>query len=164
MKLGLDEESARLAAEYIEENYGDIMELKRENQLLQEQMEEKGGYGYQRLQREYEDLRGRYDDEVGGLRSLLEEKDRDQALERALMASGCRSNKAARALLPMDSLRMKDGRVNGLDEALEQLKQEAPFLFEEESQTKRGGYRPMDGRVRRENELKRKIYAGLRGE
>lgn len=164
MKLGLDEQSARLAAEYVEENYGDIMELKRENQMLREQLEEQSGYGYQRLQRDYESLRGRYDDEVGSLRTQLEEKDREQALERALMASGCRSHKAARALLPMERLGMKDGKVTGLEQAMEELKREAPFLFEEQRERRNGGYRPVDSRVRRENELKRKIYAGLRGE
>lgn len=165
MKLGLDEESARLAAEYVEENYGDIMELKRENQMLREQLEEQSGYGYQRLQRDYESLRGRYDDEVGSLRSQLEAKDRDQALERALMVNGCRSHKAAKALLPMERLgSVKDGKVTGLEEALEELKREAPFLFEEQQERRSGGYRPVDSKVRRENELKRKIYAGLRGE
>ena len=54
----------------------------------------------------------------------------DYALTAALTGAKARNNKAVKALLNMDGLKLNDGKIIGLDEQLSQIKEENSFLFE----------------------------------
>lgn len=62
----------------------------------------------------------------------------DHALERALSKAGARNNKAVRALLDAENLKMNDGGPDGIEEIaglkdqLEKVKSENGFLFADE--------------------------------
>lgn len=54
----------------------------------------------------------------------------DYALSAALTGAKARNNKAVKALLDMNGLKLNDGKIIGLDEQLSQIKEENGFLFE----------------------------------
>ena len=53
----------------------------------------------------------------------------DYALTAALTGAKARNNKAVKALLNMDGLKLNDGKIIGLDEQLSQIKEENSFLL-----------------------------------
>ena len=59
----------------------------------------------------------------------------DYALGAALTAAKARNATAVKALLNMDGLKLSDGKIVGLSEQLETLREENDYLFEIEQQT-----------------------------
>ena len=73
----------------------------------------------------------RYDAEAGNLRQELERVRLDSEVEKSLLRSGARSVKALRGLLDLDGVKLENGRLDGLEEQLQQIRQENGFLFED---------------------------------
>jgi len=59
----------------------------------------------------------------------LLERERDYAIETALMKSGAKNTKAVRAILDATKIEYKDGKLNGLDDQIETLKKSDAYLF-----------------------------------
>ncbi|MDO4541315.1 MAG: phage scaffolding protein [Bacillota bacterium] len=68
--------------------------------------------------------------------------EREHYLERSLTAAGARNLKAVRALLDEEALVWNEGQLQGIDEQLQILKAEVPYLF----QGVEGGYSPRAAR------------------
>lgn len=63
-------------------------------------------------------------------------KQRDMALEDALEKVNSKSTKTLRALIDMEMVGFEDGRLTGLSEQIDKLKEECGFLFFEEEKPK----------------------------
>jgi len=129
--FGLEEtEVNRIMAE----NGKDIERLKAENeaqrsrileleQLIEEanaKMEGIGGANLQEMQQQTEQYK-----------LQMEQMQFDYALEKALKETGAKNMKAMKALIDPETLVFgEDGVIEGLDEQLEQIKTECPYLFE----------------------------------
>lgn len=86
------------------------------------------------LQQKLTDLETKYDTETANLQKELEKTKTDSAIDLSLTKSQSRNNKAVRALIDLDKLVMTDSGLDGLDEQLDAIKSEAPYLFEDVSQ------------------------------
>ena len=53
------------------------------------------------------------------------------ALDKALLGAKCRNTTALKALLRLDDIKMNEGKLEGLEEQLETLKENDGYLFEE---------------------------------
>lgn len=53
----------------------------------------------------------------------------DMALENALNQSGARNHKAVLALIERDKIKVRDGKVTGLQEQMDALRKSDPYLF-----------------------------------
>ncbi|MGI5891988.1 MAG: phage scaffolding protein [Bacillota bacterium] len=69
----------------------------------------------------------------------------DFALEAALMGAKARNIKAVRALLDTKNMHLKDGKLLGLEEQLQAVQAENPYLFEEASPHQGYAYTPIKG-------------------
>jgi len=61
----------------------------------------------------------------------IAERERGYLLEDALKGSKARNSKAVRSLLNLESVKVVDGKVIGLEEQIKALKTSDPYLFEE---------------------------------
>lgn len=94
----------------------------------------------ERLQKENKATKEKYEAELRQLRI-------NNAVERALIASGAKNIKATKALLDLESLELdEDGNVKGLDEQIKQLQEneDSKFLFNIQSSNKQQfkGFKP----------------------
>lgn len=74
----------------------------------------------------------------------------DNALELALTGVGSRNNKAVRALLNMENIKLDNDKLFGFDEQIVDLKKNNDFLFKSEENPKPSGVNPANpsgGRV-----------------
>ena len=55
----------------------------------------------------------------------------DNALDKTLSSAKCKNNKALKALLDVEGIKYQDGKLEGLEGQLENLKKEASYLFED---------------------------------
>lgn len=63
-------------------------------------------------------------------------KERDSALEDALEKVNSKSTKTLRALIDTEKIGFEDGKITGLSEQIDKLKEECGFLFFEEEKPK----------------------------
>ncbi len=56
----------------------------------------------------------------------------DYALDGALSNAKCKNSKALKALLDFDNINYQEGKINGLEDQLNALKQDCGYLFEDE--------------------------------
>lgn len=77
------------------------------------------------LKKQLSDLQTKYDADIAAIR-------RDSAIDLALSGRRAKNSKAARALLDLDSIKMDGDKLTGLDEQLETLQKENPWMFEDE--------------------------------
>ena len=63
----------------------------------------------------------------------------DYALEGALTNAKCKNTKALKALLDMDSIKYQDGKLDGLENQLNSLKESDSYLFDIEMPGNTGG-------------------------
>lgn len=61
------------------------------------------------------------------LESRMAAKDKEYAVEAALLKAGCRDTTAARAHVDMDAIKIEDASLKGLD--IEAFKKDRPYLF-----------------------------------
>ena len=96
--------------------------------------------------------------EMAELQEALSGK--DGAVERAILEGGGKNVKAILALLDMDEISYdtKEG-LKGLD--LEAVKAEAPYLFYEKTEKKKGTGAPMTRQKRKEDEIRAAFRRGL---
>lgn len=63
----------------------------------------------------------------------------DYTLDTALNSSKCKNNKALKALLDMNSIKYQDGKLEGLEEQINSLKESESYLFEDVTPRDTGG-------------------------
>ncbi|MDK0695908.1 phage scaffolding protein [Clostridium perfringens] len=61
------------------------------------------------------------------------QKDKNYALDKELTSSNCRDINDIKALLKMEDITYKDGKINGLEGQIESLKKTKSYLFNEEA-------------------------------
>ena len=90
----------------------------------------------------------------------LAENRKTAAVERAILEGGGKNVKAILALLDMEEISYdaKEG-LKGLD--LEEVKTEAPYLFYEKTEKKKGTGAPMTRQKRKEDEIRAAFRRGL---
>ena len=77
------------------------------------------------LKKQLSDLQTKYDADMAAMR-------RDNAIELALAGCRAKNSKAARALLDLDAIKLDGDKLLGMDEQLESLRKENPWLFDED--------------------------------
>ena len=99
-------------------------------------------------------------EELSGKDGELAENRKTAAVERAILEGGGKNVKAILALLDMDEISYdaKEG-LKGLD--LEEVKAEAPYLFYEKTEKKKGTGVPMTRQKRKEDEIRAAFRRGL---
>ena len=75
-------------------------------------------------------LQQKYEADTAALQEQLSKAQFDGLLGAALAGSHVRSDKAARALLDLDKIKVEDGKLVGFDNQLADLRKNAAFLFE----------------------------------
>lgn len=158
MRLGLTPEQAQEVAEYLEQCYGDLDELAKEAEELRK---DPSRSTMRKLQGDYDDLKRRYDGDMESMNQKLSQSNLTHAVEKELLRKGAKNATAAMALVDMEQVTMKNGKLMGLEEQLQDIMAEEPYLF---AQEKKRGYYPMGGKTQKDGDLQKKIYRGLRGE
>lgn len=79
-------------------------------------------------QKKFEELAGKYKSENEGLTKRLEDMQVTQAISAKASALGIVDLEAAALLINRSSISIKDGTVDGVDEALKQLVENKPYL------------------------------------
>ena len=77
------------------------------------------------LKKQLSDLQTKYDADMAAMR-------RDNAIELALAGCRAKNSKAARALLDLDAIKLDGDKLLGMDDQLESLRKENPWLFDED--------------------------------
>ena len=95
---------------------------------------------------------------LSGKDGELAENRKTAAVERAILEGGGKNVKAILALLEEISYDAKEG-LKGLD--LEEVKTEAPYLFYEKTEKKKGTGAPMTRQKRKEDEIRAAFRRGL---
>ncbi len=104
----------------------EVKEL-REKLKEQEQMERVD------LQQKLSALQAQYDQDMAAAKQREEQICMNHVLDNALIAAKARNLVAVKALLNMEGISLVDGKLQGLDSQLEQLKLENGYLFEADS-------------------------------
>ena len=137
LKESKDIKLANLASgQYVDKSKldGKIGELNAANQTikdLQETVKKFDGVDLEKLKKDVSDWEQKYNNDIGKLKL-------DYALETALMASKAKNTKAVKALLDLESVKLDGDKLLGLDAQLENLKQEADYLFDIEKPSEDG--------------------------
>lgn len=84
-----------------------------------------------------DDYKAKYEAAEAKAKADIEKLQFDHALSGALVSAKARNAKAVSALLDMEKLSMKDGKIEGLESQLEKLKAENDYLFESDTKLPR---------------------------
>ena len=93
---------------------------------LQDAAKKYDGVDVDGLQQQITTLQEKYNRDISDLR-------RDSAIDLALSARRAKNSRAARALLNLDGIKLEGDKLTGLDEQLETIQKENPWLFGEET-------------------------------
>ncbi len=126
--LGLDDD----AVEKVMAEHGKDVEIhKTAAKKAEGRLKEFEGVDVNELKGEVERLTGELNDEKKNGKEAVEKLKLDYAVDGALSKAKAKNIKAARALLDVGSMKLSaEGGVEGLDEAIEQIKKDNGYLFE----------------------------------
>ena len=130
-ELGIVDEA--IIEKIISENESDINSTKLCCDTLRRQLDEAnrridefGSLDYDGIRRLAEDYKEKYRESVKAAEKMMLEN----AADSALTAAKARNITAVKALIDFSLLELSDGKVIGLDEQIDKIKHENPFLFE----------------------------------
>lgn len=86
-------------------------------------------------------------------RASLDEYKANQAVSAVLNSCGAKNPELLKSLIDMDALVFENGEVSGLKEQIAAIKQENPFLFEEEQPSPH-----FSAKVKSENKISKKSF------
>lgn len=92
---------------------------------LQDTVKKYNGVDVEALRQQLGTLQTKYDTDIAAVR-------RDSAIDLALSGRRAKNSKAARALLNLEAIKLDGDKLTGLDDQLETLQKENPWLFEGE--------------------------------
>ena len=132
--LGLSDE----AIEKVMAEYGkNINQLKSENEELKEK--EKSFSELEKTKKELDEKLKSANESIKEQKDKLKEAENgftkyknDVRLEKALKGAGFKSADIAKKLIDLDKLKFNDDKIDGLDEAIEELKKSSDYLFKSE--------------------------------
>ena len=104
---------------------GELAAAKKTIKELQDAAKAFDGADVGDLKKQLGDLKAKYDADMAAMR-------RDNAIELALAGCRAKNSKAARALLDLDAIKLDGDKLLGMDEQLESLRKENPWLFDED--------------------------------
>ncbi|WP_277631488.1 phage scaffolding protein [Atopococcus tabaci] len=149
-QLGLEKDAVdKVMAEHgkaVNATKTELTEAKTTVETLQEQLNQrnadieelrKQAGSIEELQGKLKELQNKYESETQELQGKLTQAKLDAAVELALTKNGARNNKAVRALLNAEELELSDDGVKGLDDQLNAVKEENPYLFGEAEEEKK---------------------------
>lgn len=93
---------------------------------LQDAAKKFDGVDVDGLKKQLGDLQSKYDADISAMR-------RDNAIDLALAGRRAKNSKAARALLNLDAIKLDGDKLLGMDEQLENIRKENPWMFEEDN-------------------------------
>ena len=105
---------------------GELATARKTIKELQDAAKEFDGANVGDLKKQLGDLQAKYDADMAAMR-------RDNAIELALAGCRAKNSKAARALLDLDAIKLDGDKLLGMDEQLESLRKENPWLFDEDN-------------------------------
>lgn len=135
----------------IEKAKGDLESKKTKVENLEEQLatankeiEDFKELDIEEIKKRAEDYKTKFETAQTEADEKLEEVKFQHALENTLKESKARNTKAVKALLDIEGLKFNDGKIIGLEDQLETIKEENDYLFdiEEEGEEKPGFTRP----------------------
>ncbi|MBQ7976557.1 MAG: phage scaffolding protein [Clostridia bacterium] len=134
IELGVSEEIAGKVLELhngaVKELEGQVTKLKGELKTAQDTAKKFEGIDIETVKKEeYERGKSEVSKEFDAYKQ-------ETALGAALAKAGSKNNKAVKALLDMDKVTFKDGKFEGLDEQLENIKKDSDYLFNKEDDGK----------------------------
>ena len=93
---------------------------------LRDTVKKYDGVDVEALRQQLGTLQTKYDTDIAAVR-------RDSAIDLALSGRRAKNSKAARALLDLEAIKLEGDKLTGLEDQLETLQKENPWLFEGES-------------------------------
>lgn len=123
--------------ENIDERYSKLKNQKSELEKLisdrEKQLEElsKNSNNSSELQKQLVDLQKLNETTKADYETRIANMEFDYSLNDALKGAKCKNTKALKALLNMENINLKNGKLEGLDEQLETLKANEGYLFED---------------------------------
>ena len=134
-KQRLDEKIAEV------NDYKSQMEA-RDKQLVELQEKAKGS---EETTKAIEELKAQNEKARVDYEANLASKSREYAVDTALIGSGARNLKAAKALLDLEKIENKDNTWVGLSEQIDKLKESDPYIFEQKEKNNKVGLKPGNG-------------------
>lgn len=141
--LGLDDEQIkevfRLNGIAVNNARGDLETIEAEKESLEEQLktaneaiEEFKEMDIEGIKAAADDYKTKYEEEKTKHEQELEKIKFNHTLEDALKGAKAKNAKAVKALLDLEGLKLNEGKIVGLDEQLESIKEENDYLFKAE--------------------------------
>lgn len=145
--MGLTEEQAKKVMGSLDGNYvtkNRFNEVNEENKALKQTVSDrdkqlddlkKSSGDSAELKKQIETLQKQNADEKAAHEKETAQLKLDNAVENALTAAGVKNNRALRALLDSEKIRLDDsGKLSGLEEQLKDIKKSDPYMFDEKEQ------------------------------
>lgn len=95
-------------------------------QTLRDAAKKWDGVDIGKLQKDVSDWENKYNSDIAALRL-------DNAVDLALLSGKAKNRKATRALLDLDKIRLEGDKLMGLDEQLDIIKKDNPWMFDSEN-------------------------------
>lgn len=169
--LGLEDEAInKVMAEHgksIQAKESEVSSLQSERDSLKQQLTDrdndiemlKKSNNTETLKQELEDLQTKYAADTEALEAKLKQQTFDAALSEQLLKADVRNDKAVKALLDVDSIKLSDNGLEGLEEQMMALKESDPYLFNDAEQvtqtwpniTKKGDYKGGGNKITEED-------------
>lgn len=135
IKLGLTEEQAAAVAQRFAESAEEaasakkqIAELTKKSETISAELESiKAASG--KAETDYAELKKKYEDDTAALRAEKDNAEKGYLIDAALTARHAKNIKACRALLDLDKVSLKDGKLEGLDDQLEAAVKDNGYMF-----------------------------------
>lgn len=134
---------ASLGENFVEKTKFD--EVSKENMALKETISErdkqlgelkKSSGDNEELKKQIEALEAQNKEEKAAHEKAMAQLKLDNAVETALTAAGVKNNKALKALLDSEKIKLdENGKLSGLSEQLEAVKKSDPYMFNEQQST-----------------------------
>jgi len=121
-RLNSKNEEIEALEEQLEERDKQIDQLKEDSQASDE------------LQEKIKELQKKNKETREELETKLHQQRLDSEVEKSLLKAKARNPKAVKALLDFESVELDDDEVKGLDDQLEDLQENEPYLFEQEEE------------------------------
>lgn len=113
--------------------FADYDSIKEQLAAANKQIEDFGKLDFEGLKKTADDYKARFEKAEKDAAEKIERMKFDTALDSALSAAKSKNVKALRALIDTEGLKLKDGKIIGLDEQIAAVKADNAFLFENDA-------------------------------
>ncbi|WP_411955141.1 phage scaffolding protein [Alkalibacillus sp. S2W] len=133
-KVAVVSDGSYIPKEKFDEKLQEAKDYKQQVEERDNQLDElsKKAQGNEELTQQLEDLKTQNQQTKDEYEQQLQQQAFDHALDKTLTSENVRNPKAVKALLDMDTIKLEEDNLKGLDEQLNSLKENEPYLFESE--------------------------------